>query len=118
MNVTEDLSILSLIANASLLVKLVMALLGTVSFMSWYWIFRKWFAIRDAKKKTDLFERDFWSGGDLNALYQSAIRTAASDQGEPGALHHLQQALRESNLIDSQDEYLRSSLTLNLFVVT
>lgn len=63
MNVTEDLSILSLIANASVLVKLVMALLGTVSFMSWYWIFRKWFQIRDAKKKTDLFERDFWSGG-------------------------------------------------------
>ncbi len=72
MNVTEDLSILSLIANASVLVKLVMALLGTVSFMSWYWIFRKWFQIRDAKKKTDLLERDFWSGGDLNALYQSA----------------------------------------------
>ena len=73
MNVTEDLSILSLIANASVLVKLVMALLGTVSFMSWYWIFRKWFQIRDAKKKTDLFERDFWSGGDLNSLYQSAV---------------------------------------------
>ena len=36
MTVTEDLSILSLIANASVLVKLVMALLGTVSFMSWY----------------------------------------------------------------------------------
>ncbi|MDD3353149.1 protein TolQ [Zoogloea sp.] len=72
MNVTEDLSILSLIANASLLVKLVMAMLATVSFMSWYWIFRKWFQIRDAKKKTDIFERDFWSGGDLNALYQSA----------------------------------------------
>ena len=72
MNVTEDLSILSLISNASLLVKLVMALLGTVSFMSWYWIFRKWFQIRESKKKTDLFERDFWSGGDLNALYQSA----------------------------------------------
>lgn len=74
MNVTEDLSILSLIANASVLVKLVMALLGTVSFMSWYWIFRKWFQIRDAKKKTDLFERDFWSGGDLNTLYESAGR--------------------------------------------
>jgi biopolymer transport protein TolQ len=81
MNVTEDLSILSLIANASLLVKLVMALLGTVSFMSWYWIFRKWFAIRDAKKKTDLFERDFWSGGDLNALYQSAATAATNAAG-------------------------------------
>ncbi|NTV09376.1 MAG: protein TolQ [Zoogloea sp.] len=72
MTVTEDLSILSLIANASLLVKLVMALLGGVSFMSWYWIFRKWFSIRQARLKTDAFEREFWSGGDLNTLYQSA----------------------------------------------
>jgi biopolymer transport protein TolQ len=73
MNVTTDLSILSLIANASILVKGVMLLLTLVSLMSWYWIFRKWFAIRDARAKTDQFERDFWSGGDLNSLYQSAV---------------------------------------------
>ncbi|MEW5887759.1 MAG: protein TolQ [Pseudomonadota bacterium] len=73
MDVTQDLSILSLIANASVPVKGVMALLAAVSFMSWYWIFRKWFAIRDARLKTDQFERDFWSGGDLNSLYQSAV---------------------------------------------
>ena len=72
MNVTTDLSILSLIANASILVKGVMLLLAGVSFMSWYWIFRKGFAIRDARARTDQFERDFWSGGDLNALFQSA----------------------------------------------
>ena len=72
MNVTQDLSIIELVLHASLVVKLVMGLLTLVSLMSWYWIFRKWFQIRDAKKKTDLFERDFWSGGDLNALYQSA----------------------------------------------
>lgn len=56
--------------------------------------------------------------GQLDVRSHSAIRTVASDQGEPGALHHLQQALRESNLLDSQAEYLRSNLTLNLFVVT
>ncbi len=72
MNVTQDLSIIELVMHASLVVKLVMLLLLAVSFMSWYWIFRKSFAIRDAKKKTDVFEREFWSGGDLNALYQSA----------------------------------------------
>lgn len=72
MPITQDLSILSLIAEASLLVKLVMALLATVSFMSWYWIFRKWFAIGAARRKTEIFERNFWSGGDLNHLYQSA----------------------------------------------
>jgi biopolymer transport protein TolQ len=73
MNVSQDLSILALIWNASLIVQLVMALLMIVSFMSWYFIFRKWFTIRRAKAQTEQFERDFWSGSDLNALYQSAV---------------------------------------------
>ncbi|MDI6750192.1 MAG: protein TolQ [Pseudomonadota bacterium] len=73
MNVTQDLAIVELITNASLIVKLVMAVLTYVSVMSWYWIFRKWFQLRDARRKTDQFERDFWSGGDLNTLYQEAI---------------------------------------------
>ncbi|MBK9522647.1 MAG: protein TolQ [Rhodocyclaceae bacterium] len=73
MNVSQDLSIIELILNASLVVKLVMLLLIGVSLVSWYWIFRKAFAIRDARVRTDQFERDFWSGGDLNALYQSAM---------------------------------------------
>lgn len=72
MTVTHDLSILSLISQASVLVQLVMALLAALSLISWYWIFRKWFQIRAARAKTNEFERDFWSGGDLNALFQSA----------------------------------------------
>jgi biopolymer transport protein TolQ len=88
MNVTTDLSILSLIANASVLVKGVMLLLAGVSFMSWYWIFRKGFAIRDARAKTDQFERDFWSGGDLNALFQSAV----NDRHNAGALERIFEA--------------------------
>ena len=62
MNVSQDLSIFELMLNASLVVKLVMLLLIVVSLMSWYWIFRKGFAIRDARTRTDQFERDFWSG--------------------------------------------------------
>jgi biopolymer transport protein TolQ len=88
MNVTQDLAIISLIANASVLVKGVMLLLAWVSFMSWYWIFRKWFAIRDARVKTDQFERDFWSGGDLNALYQGA----AADRHRAGGLERIFEA--------------------------
>ncbi len=72
MNVTQDLSILALVFNASAIVQAVMALLLVVSFMSWYFIFRKIFTIRRAKRQTEQFERDFWSGSDLNALYQSA----------------------------------------------
>ena len=35
-------------------------------------IFRKAFVLRQAKADTEAFERDFWSGGDLNSLYQAA----------------------------------------------
>ena len=62
MTVTQDLSILSLITSASVLVQAVMALLFIVSMMSWTYIFRKWFALRAARAQTEKFERDFWSG--------------------------------------------------------
>ncbi|MBN8443334.1 MAG: protein TolQ [Thauera sp.] len=75
MTVSHDLSILSLISQASVLVQLVMALLATLSLVSWYWIFRKWFQIRAARAQTDSFERDFWSGADLNKLFESASST-------------------------------------------
>jgi biopolymer transport protein TolQ len=88
MNITQDLSILELIVNASLVVKLVMALLTLVSMTSWYWIFRKAFAIRDARVKTEKFEREFWSGGDLGALYQSAV----SERHATGALERVFEA--------------------------
>ena len=73
MTVTQDLEIWTLVANASLVVKLVMALLLAVSFMSWLFIFSKMFAIRTARAQTETFEREFWSGNDLNALYQGAV---------------------------------------------
>jgi len=88
MNVTQDLSIIELIVQASLVVKLVMGLLTVVSVMSWYYIFRKWFAIRDARAKTDKFERDFWSGGSLDTLYQSAV----NDRHNTGALERIFEA--------------------------
>jgi biopolymer transport protein TolQ len=74
--------------HASLLVKLVMALLIGISFMSWYWIFRKSFAIRGARSRTDKFELEFWSGGDLNALFQSA----ANDRHNAGGMERIFEA--------------------------
>ena len=99
MNITQDLSILELVVNASLVVKLILALLAFVSFMSWYWIFRKWFALRDARARTDRFERDFWSGGDLNSLYQSAV----NDRHSTGAMERIFEAgYREFNKLKGQ----------------
>ena len=99
MNITQDLSIVQLVSDASLVVKLVLTLLMSVSFMSWYWIFRKWFALRDARARTDQFERDFWSGGDLNSLYQSAV----NNRHGTGALERIFEAgYREFNKLRGQ----------------
>jgi len=73
MNLTQDLEIWTLIANASIVVKTVMVLLLAVSFMSWMFIFRKWMTIRSARAQTEQFEREFWSGNDINALYQGSV---------------------------------------------
>ena len=73
MNLTQDLDIWTLIVHASIVVKAVMALLLIVSFMSWMFIFQKWFVIRRAVAQTVKFEREFWGGQDLNALYQGAV---------------------------------------------
>jgi biopolymer transport protein TolQ len=89
MTVTQDLSFLSLITNASLIVQLVMALLLAVSVISWTYIFRKMFAIRSAQAQTENFERAFWSGGSLTALYEDATSTRRQHNGESGAMERI-----------------------------
>jgi biopolymer transport protein TolQ len=109
MNITQDLSIIELIVNASLVVKLVMALLAVVSLMSWYWIFRKGFAIRDARIRTDKFERDFWSGGDLTELFQGV----ANDRQRSGALERVfESGFREFAKLRGQ-KLLDAATTIN-----
>jgi biopolymer transport protein TolQ len=70
--VTQDMSLFHLIGSASLPVQLVMVLLLLTSFLSWWYIFRKLFVIREAMRQSDEFENVFWKGPDLNALFQSA----------------------------------------------
>jgi biopolymer transport protein TolQ len=73
MNVTQDLEIWTLIVHASVVVKVVLTILLLVSFMSWMFIFQKFYVIRRAVTQTLKFEREFWGGQDLNALYQGAV---------------------------------------------
>ncbi|MDK2122521.1 protein TolQ [Chitinimonas sp. DQS-5] len=70
MTTNQDLSILTLIANASLLVQLVMGGLLLLSLMSWWHIFNKIFTLRNARARTESFEAAFWSGADLSRLFQ------------------------------------------------
>ncbi|MBL8259884.1 MAG: protein TolQ [Candidatus Competibacteraceae bacterium] len=66
---THDLSFWSLIANASLIVQLIMLLLLVVSVGSWWVIVKKGLVLESAKRAADQFEDDFWSGIDLAVLY-------------------------------------------------
>ncbi len=65
----DTISLVSLIAQASLLVQLVMLVLLLASLISWTMIFMKRHAIRDAVNSLEDFEDEFWSGGDMNHLY-------------------------------------------------
>ncbi|MFC5303203.1 protein TolQ [Azospira restricta] len=82
------MSILHLILNASAVVQAVMALLAGVSFMSWYYIFRKYYAVKLQRRKAEQFERDFWSGGDLNSLFNSAV----NDRHHAGSMERIFEA--------------------------
>ena len=67
----QDLSIVSLILHASLAVQLVIAGLLAMSLASWSVIFSKFFALSKVKAANEAFEAEFWSGKNLNELFQS-----------------------------------------------
>ena len=77
--VTHDLSIIGLVMNASVLVQLVMLALLLASLFSWYYVFVKRFQLKRAERQADEFEKQFWSGAELSALYHRA--NASRDAG-------------------------------------
>src|SRR5688500_13590832 len=79
-----DLSVVSLIWNASPVVQLVMALLLIASISSWAIIFEKKRLMKQSLKAATDFEAAFWSGGDLNSLYRDIARTEATPLGMAG----------------------------------
>ena len=100
----QDLSILTLVLNASLVVQLVMVLLMVVSMTSWAAIFRKLFALKRVKALNDLFEREFWSGTSLNDLFSAATQNAR----DAGPMERIfasgmreYQKLREKHIVDA-----------------
>ncbi|MGB1157933.1 MAG: protein TolQ [Porticoccaceae bacterium] len=77
--VEQNLSILSLILNASLLVQLVMAILLLASVISWIMIVQRGLYLRNAEDDFRNFEDTFWSGIDLNNLYQELTELVRKD---------------------------------------
>ena len=81
MTVTNDMSLLTLITGASLPVQAVMAILLITSLFSWWYIFIKVATIKRAETESEEFENKFWSGGDLNKLYESVTAGRRKPQG-------------------------------------
>lgn len=80
-NVTTDMSIFSLITGASLPVQLVMLALLITSLFSWWYIFIKVVTIKRAETDAESFENAFWTGGDLNKLYEGITAGRRKPQG-------------------------------------
>ncbi len=79
-----DTFLVTLMLEASLLVKLVMLSLLFISFYSWTVIFKKRGNLAIAKRDANYFEDKFWSGNELNRLYEDISSRPHSSSGMEG----------------------------------
>ena len=103
----DDMSIIGLIMNASILVQIVMLLLLIASFLSWNIIFTKRRLINRTKSASDEFEGNFWSGGDLNTLYRAVARQSG---GAVGMASIFESGFREFNRVAQQGNVVAEKL--------
>ncbi|RDH84928.1 MAG: protein TolQ [endosymbiont of Galathealinum brachiosum] len=78
---STDLSLVTLILDASLLVQFVMLLLLSASVISWFIIFQKNKLLKVVSSEASRFEDQFWSGGDLSELYTQLSRRHLDREG-------------------------------------
>ncbi len=76
----NDLSIIRLVGEATIVVQLVLALLLLASVYSWTIIFAKRRSLSATKDSLTQFEQEFWSRGDLNTLHRE-IEAAGNARG-------------------------------------
>ena len=120
----QDLSIVGLVLQASLVVQLVMAGLLLTSLASWAVIFGKLFGLKRVRQGNEAFEREFWSGRGLTELLQtsSAKPDAAPLDRIFGAGMREFMKLREKRLdaaaqLDGARRAMRASLQRELDVI-
>jgi biopolymer transport protein TolQ len=121
----QDLSIITLVLHASLVVQIVMAGLLFVSLASWSVIFGKVFALRGLRAGNDEFEREFWAGGNLNDLYDNAARKTRMSPMERIFASGMREFLKlrerrvadSSTLLDGARRAMRASYQRELDVI-
>jgi biopolymer transport protein TolQ len=98
---SAEMSVIGLLLEASIPVQIVMVILIGASLVSWSIIFTKRRLIRKTKSASDDFETSFWSGGDLNTLYQSCARQKGGSVGMAGIF---ESGFREFNRASQQGD--------------
>src|SRR5256884_9996865 len=107
--VGEQLSILRLIAQASVPVQIVIGILLLASLGSWAIIFRKRRVIGRARREADRFESRFWSGDDLAQLYR-AIESRGGATGMAGIFEvRFREVARQRQSASGGDQLLEGS---------
>jgi len=79
-----DLSFLTLISQASLVVKIVIGLLLIASIASWAVIIEKSRMLKQSIDAANSFESRFWSGGDLTTMYRELAHSNSKVAGMAG----------------------------------
>jgi len=105
--VVEEMSIWSLVLNASLVVQLVMLVLLLASFLSWIMIFQRHFVLKQARQALSAFEERFWSGVDLGQLFREVNQ--APDPGN-GAENIFRSGIKEFTRLTQQRNYDRDAV--------
>ncbi|MBQ44622.1 MAG: protein TolQ [Porticoccaceae bacterium] len=100
----DDLSIISLILNASFLVQSVMAILFVASVMSWIMIVQRGIFLHQAQSKFVEFEDTFWSGVDLEQFYQQLTIKAKEDGVTNGIENVFRAGFREFTRLTQTDK--------------
>jgi biopolymer transport protein TolQ len=80
----EGIALLGILSHASIVVQFVMLLLLGASLVSWTMIFRKWSFFKAAARAADRFESRFWSGGNINQMFQQLSRNDEQLAGMDG----------------------------------
>lgn len=121
--VADDMSIFSLVAGASLPVQLVLVVLIITSLFSWWYIFIKLATIKRAETGANDFENAFWTGGDLNKLFEGLTASRRKPQGmasifEAGfkeyARHKQQPRMEISDVMEGSRRAMRAAYNREL----
>jgi biopolymer transport protein TolQ len=113
----NDLDVVALMLQASIPVQAVVVLLILVSVASWTVMLQKMLELRRARAEAAAFERQFWSGGDLMALYKTTelgqVPGAMARVFESGMREflklHQQSKVQASSLIESAQRAMRAA---------